>query len=212
VVRWFAFTVLRFGALFSSLCLGTRSILTLQFGVLRQTLDRRSTNPSLAGDAATFPLKEESAMIVVAHESVVLISADGACSGNPGPGGWACVLRFGDYRKSLSGGTDQTTNNRMELQAAIEGLRALIRPCRVELTVDSDYVRKGMTEWLPGWKQRGWRTASKKPVLNQEFWRQLDELCQMHTVEWKWTRGHAAHEDHNLCDQLAVTEAQKRRV
>jgi len=128
---------------------------------------------------------------------------DGACRGNPGPGGWGVLLRYGDHERELHGGEDLTTNNRMELMAAIQALEALNRRCRVAITTDSQYVRKGMTEWLEGWKRRGWRTASKKPVQNADLWQRLDELCQEHEVHWYWVRGHQGHAGNERADALA---------
>jgi ribonuclease HI len=134
---------------------------------------------------------------------LVEIFADGACSGNPGPGGWGTLLRSGGVEKELSGFAPETTNNRMELTAAINGLAALKRPCRVRLTTDSEYLKKGMTEWLPGWLRRGWRNAQKQPVANRDLWEQLVELSSRHLVEWHWVRGHAGHAENERCDALA---------
>ena len=128
---------------------------------------------------------------------------DGACRGNPGPGGWGALLRFGDHERELWGGEDNTTNNRMELTAAIEALRALKEPCRVHLTTDSEYVRKGITEWLESWKRRGWKTAAKKPVKNEDLWRTLDEESSRHEIEWHWVKGHSGHRENEIADQLA---------
>ena len=128
---------------------------------------------------------------------------DGACKGNPGPGGWGALLRYGGVEKPLSGGEQMTTNNRMELTAAIRGLEALREPCQVDLTTDSQYVRQGITQWLPAWKQRGWKTAAKKPVKNDDLWRQLDDLVQLHRVAWHWVRGHSGHRENEIADQLA---------
>ena len=133
----------------------------------------------------------------------VTLYTDGACRGNPGPGGWGVVLQYGSQRKTLHGGDEATTNNRMELTAVIRGLQALTRPCKVLIVTDSKYVIQGMTEWLPNWKQRGWRTAAKKPVLNSELWRELDELVAAHAVEWQWVKGHSGHPENELADQLA---------
>lgn len=133
----------------------------------------------------------------------VQIYTDGACRGNPGPGGWGVLLRFGDLEKSLYGGESLTTNNRMELLAAIRGLEALKEPCSVVLTTDSQYVRKGITEWLTGWKRNGWRTASKAPVKNADLWQALDQLNQRHQVDWRWIKGHSGHRENDLADQLA---------
>lgn len=121
---------------------------------------------------------------------MIEIFTDGACKGNPGPGGWGVLLRTGEHEKTLHGGEPDTTNNRMELMAAIMGLAALKRPCSVRLTTDSQYVMKGMQEWLPNWKKRGWKTASKQPVKNADLWQQLDEQVSRHQVEWRWVRGH----------------------
>ena len=131
------------------------------------------------------------------------IFTDGACKGNPGPGGWGALLRYGAKEKELWGGDKSTTNNRMELQAAIEGLKALTRPCSVVLTTDSQYVKQGINEWLAGWKKRGWKTAAKQPVKNQDLWQALDEQCQRHEVEWRWVKGHAGHAENERADQLA---------
>ena len=136
-------------------------------------------------------------------DRVVEIFTDGACSGNPGPGGWGALLRYGDREKELKGGERQTTNNRMELTAAIEALKALKRPARVRLATDSQYVKNGITQWLPGWKARGWRTAQKKPVKNQDLWEALDREMARHTVDWVWVKGHAGHTDNERADQLA---------
>lgn len=133
----------------------------------------------------------------------VQIYTDGACRGNPGPGGWGVLLRFGELEKSLYGGESLTTNNRMELLAAIRGLEALKEPCSVVLTTDSQYVRKGITEWLTGWKRNGWRTASKAPVKNADLWQTLDQLNQRHQVDWRWIKGHSGHRENDLADQLA---------
>ncbi len=133
----------------------------------------------------------------------VILYTDGACKGNPGPGGWGVVLRYGDVRKTLHGGERNTTNNRMELMAAIRGLAALKRSCDVELYTDSQYVRKGITEWLSGWKRNGWKTAAKKPVKNDDLWRELDAETARHRVNWHWVKGHAGIPDNELADELA---------
>ncbi len=133
----------------------------------------------------------------------VEIFTDGACRGNPGPGGWGVVLRHGGRERTLHGGESRTTNNRMELMAAIRALEALRRPCQVVLTTDSEYVRKGITEWLPQWKRRGWRTAARKPVKNEDLWRRLDELAAAHEVQWRWVRGHSGHDGNEQADRLA---------
>jgi len=133
----------------------------------------------------------------------VEIFTDGACRGNPGPGGWAAILRYRDTEKELSGGAAMTTNNRMEMTAAIEGLSALKRPCRVRIYTDSQYLRDGITRWLPQWKARAWRTADKKPVKNIDLWRRLDEAAATHRIEWNWVRGHAGHPENERADLLA---------
>lgn len=137
----------------------------------------------------------------------VQLITDGACLGNPGPGGWACILRYGQLSKELSGAVRHTTNNRMELTAAIEGLRALREPCEVEVVTDSEYLKHGITQWIHGWKRNGWRTSAKKQVVNQDLWQELDQLCSQHTVSWTWTKGHANHSDNNRCDELATQAA-----
>ncbi|HEY3515830.1 MAG TPA: ribonuclease HI [Gammaproteobacteria bacterium] len=128
---------------------------------------------------------------------------DGACRGNPGPGGWGVVLKSGGQVKELSGGEPATTNNRMELKAAIEALTALKKPCRVALYTDSNYVRSGITEWLPAWRARGWRTADKKPVKNQDLWEALSALAARHEVSWHWIKGHSGHPENERADELA---------
>lgn len=133
----------------------------------------------------------------------VEIFTDGACKGNPGPGGWGVVLRYQGQTKTLKGAEPDTTNNRMELTAALEGLKALKRACQVTLTTDSEYVRKGITEWIHGWKKKGWRTASKQPVKNADLWQALDEAASQHQVQWRWVKGHSGHPENELCDQLA---------
>ena len=131
------------------------------------------------------------------------IFTDGACRGNPGPGGWGAVLRHGDTEKELFGGEAHTTNNRMELMAAIQALEALKGPCQVNLTTDSQYVRKGITEWLVNWKKRNWLTAAKKPVVNKDLWQRLEEAAQRHQVKWHWVRGHSGHSENERADSLA---------
>lgn len=133
----------------------------------------------------------------------VEIFTDGACRGNPGPGGWGALLRFKDNEKTIKGGEENTTNNRMELQAAISALESLSRSCHVKLTTDSRYVMDGINEWLPNWKKRGWKTASKKPVKNEDLWRKLDKLTANHEIEWYWVKGHSGHHENELVDQLA---------
>ena len=131
------------------------------------------------------------------------IFTDGACRGNPGPGGWGALLRYSDNEKTLYGGEQDTTNNRMELTAAIEALAQLKQPCRVVLTTDSEYVRQGITSWLENWKKRGWKTASKKPVKNVDLWKRLEEEAARHQVEWRWVKGHSGHRENEIADQLA---------
>ena len=133
----------------------------------------------------------------------VELFTDGACKGNPGPGGWGALLKYGANEKELWGGEDNTTNNRMELMAAIEGLKALTRPCQVILTTDSKYVKQGINQWLAGWKKNGWKTASKQPVKNKDLWQALDKECARHQVEWHWVKGHAGHDGNERADQLA---------
>jgi ribonuclease HI len=137
------------------------------------------------------------------RDAVVEIYADGACRGNPGPGGWGVVLRAGGVERELFGGEPATTNNRMELTAVIRALEALKRRCSVQVYTDSQYVQKGITEWVHSWKRRGWRTADKKPVKNEDLWRRLDELSREHTIEWHWVRGHAGHVENERADALA---------
>ena len=131
------------------------------------------------------------------------IYTDGACSGNPGPGGWGAILRSGDTEKELCGGEPQTTNNRMEITAVIEALRVLKRPVEARVHTDSQYVQKGISEWIHGWKRRGWKTAAKAPVKNEDLWRELDRLAAQHRIEWVWVRGHAGHAENERADALA---------
>jgi ribonuclease HI len=137
----------------------------------------------------------------------VQLITDGACIGNPGPGGWACILRYNKHKKELFGSAPHTTNNRMELKAAIEGLRAIKEQCEVEVVTDSEYLKNGITQWIHGWKRNGWKTKSKKPVINQDLWSELDDLVSKHQTRWTWTRGHADHDDNNRCDELATQAA-----
>ncbi|QIQ88196.1 ribonuclease HI [Erythrobacter sp.] len=139
----------------------------------------------------------------------VEIFTDGACKGNPGPGGWGALLRMGEHEKELSGGEAETTNNRMELTAAIRALAALTEPCRVELHSDSKYVLDGMTRWVEGWKKRGWVNASKKPVRNADLWHELIEVAARHDVSWHWVRGHSGHPENERVDRLASDEAER---
>lgn len=134
----------------------------------------------------------------------VEIFTDGACSGNPGPGGWGTILRAKTSEKELSGGEKMTTNNRMEMMAVIAGLEALKRPCHVTITTDSQYVMKGMTEWLKGWKAKNWKTAARQPVKNADLWQRMDAAAQPHNIEWQWVRGHDGHPENERADQLAV--------
>ena len=140
----------------------------------------------------------------------VQVITDGACLGNPGPGGWAAILRHGEHSKELFGCEKHTTNNRMELTAAIEGLRALREHCEVEVVTDSEYVKNGITQWITNWKKRGWVTAQKKPVVNRDLWEELDEQTMRHTMRWSWTKGHAAHADNNRADELASLAAKQQ--
>lgn len=133
----------------------------------------------------------------------VVIYTDGACSGNPGPGGWGAILFWGEHVKEICGGEEATTNNRMELMAAIQALELLKRPCKVELHTDSQYVMQGITDWIRGWKARGWKTADKKPVKNDDLWRRLDEARLRHDVSWRWVKGHNGHEHNERADFLA---------
>jgi ribonuclease HI len=133
----------------------------------------------------------------------VEIYTDGACSGNPGPGGWGALLRFNGTEKELSGYEPETTNNRMELMAAIKALEALKRPCKIDFYTDSKYVKDGITQWITGWKARGWKTANKKEVKNKDLWEQLDSQIASHTIEWHWVKGHAGHTENEIVDNLA---------
>ena len=137
----------------------------------------------------------------------VQLFTDGACKGNPGPGGWGAVLRYGDKEKELSGGEKLTTNNRMELTAAIKGLEALKRPCRVVLSTDSRYVMDGLTKWLPGWLRNGWKTAAKQPVKNADLWQELVAAAAPHQIRWEWVKGHAGHPENERADKLASDAA-----
>jgi len=146
----------------------------------------------------------------MASSETVEIFTDGACLGNPGPGGWAALLRYRGREKELVGGESETTNNRMELMAAIAGLEALTRPSRVHLTTDSSYVKDGITKWLHGWKRRDWRTADRKPVKNRDLWQRLEAAAASHEVDWAWVRGHAGHEENERVDLLARGAAQEQ--
>ena len=141
----------------------------------------------------------------------VQIISDGACSGNPGPGGWAAILRYNGRDKEIWGCAPHTTNNRMEMTAAIEALRTLKESCEAEVVTDSEYLMKGITTWIHGWKKKGWITASKQPVVNKDLWMQLDELVARHKTNWVWTKGHASHADNNRCDELATRAAREQK-
>lgn len=148
-------------------------------------------------------------------EAEVVLYTDGACRGNPGPGGWGVVLEYGDSRRTLYGGEAATTNNRMELMAVIAGLSALKRPCRVRIVTDSRYVLQGMTEWIPNWKKKRWRTAGGKPVMNVDLWQQLDSVAATHEIEWEWVKGHSGHPGNEEADRLAnlgIDELQQDRT
>lgn len=134
----------------------------------------------------------------------VTIFTDGACRGNPGPGGWGAILRYGEHEKEIYGSARETTNNRMELMAAIQALESLKRPCQIVLSTDSEYLRKGITEWLAQWKRRGWKTANKKPVKNIDLWQRLESATEKHQIEWEWVRGHSGHPGNEQADQLAT--------
>lgn len=140
----------------------------------------------------------------------VQIITDGACLGNPGLGGWAAILRFNEHHKEMWGSERYTTNNRMELRAAIEALGSLQEDCEIEIVTDSEYVKNGITAWIRTWKRNGWKTAAGKPVVNQDLWEELDELVSRHTMTWIWTRGHASHADNNRCDELASLAAREQ--
>ncbi len=147
----------------------------------------------------------------MAELPLVEIFTDGACRGNPGPGGWAVLLRMADKERELSDGEALTTNNRMELTAAIRGLKALKKPCRVELHTDSNYVRDGITKWIHGWQRNGWRTADKKPVKNADLWQELLDAARPHRVAWHWVKAHSGHPENDRVDALACAEADARR-
>jgi ribonuclease HI len=140
----------------------------------------------------------------------VRLITDGSCLGNPGPGGWAAILRYGAHKKELYGSSPYTTNNRMEMTAAIEGLRALKEPCEVEIVTDSEYLKNGVTVWVHAWKRKNWMKSPGNPVKNADLWRELDELSQPHRTQWSWTRGHASHADNNRADELAQRAAREQ--
>ena len=135
--------------------------------------------------------------------NIVHIFTDGACKGNPGPGGWGAIMKYGDHVKELNGYSSKTTNNIMEITAVIEALKSLTRPCAIILTTDSNYVKDGITQWIHNWKKKGWKTANKKPVKNKECWLQLDVEVQRHQIEWKWVKGHSGHPENERADELA---------
>ena len=141
-----------------------------------------------------------------------MLYTDGACLGNPGPGGWAAILRYGSHEKELVGGSDDTTNNQMELMAVISGLEALKRPSQLHIVTDSRYVMDGIQKWMANWKRNGWRTAAKKPVKNVEYWQRLDAALNGHQTSWEWVKGHAGHPENERCDQLASSEAAMRQA
>jgi ribonuclease HI len=140
----------------------------------------------------------------------VQLITDGACLGNPGPGGWASILRYGSHKKEMWGSEKQTTNNRMELTAAVRGLETLKEQCEVEVVTDSQYVKNGITSWIHNWKRNGWRTSTKAPVVNKDLWEKLDAQAARHQVRWSWTKGHASHEDNNRADELATRAAREQ--
>jgi len=141
--------------------------------------------------------------LMTKNSNLVQIFTDGACKGNPGPGGWGAIMKYGDHVKELNGYSAETTNNIMELTAVIEALKSLTRPCAIILTTDSNYVKDGITQWIHNWKKKGWKTANKKPVKNKECWLQLDVEVQRHQIEWKWVKGHSGHPENERADELA---------
>lgn len=143
--------------------------------------------------------------------SIVYLYTDGACKGNPGLGGWGCLMRYGTHEKELYGGAANTTNNRMELTAVVEGLTALNRPCQVIICTDSQYVKNGMEKWIHGWKKNGWKTASKQAVKNEDLWKQLDQLAAQHQIQWTWVRGHTGHAENERADALANKGVQQQK-
>jgi ribonuclease HI len=142
----------------------------------------------------------------------VKLITDGACLGNPGRGGWASILRYNDHTREIYGYSPHTTNNRMELTAAVEGLKALKEPCEVEVITDSEYLKNGITTWIHNWKRRNWQTSGKSPVRNQDLWQDLDQQVERHQVSWSWTKGHASHSDNNRADELASMAAREQRA
>lgn len=145
------------------------------------------------------------------NDNKVSIFTDGGCRGNPGPGGWGAYMHFGEHEKDLYGYEEETTNNRMELMAAIRALESLNRSCLIDLTTDSQYVRQGITEWMEGWKKRGWKTAAKKPVKNKDLWQRLDEAVAQHNIEWHWVKGHSGHAGNERADDLANRAMDEKR-
>jgi len=145
------------------------------------------------------------------NKNTVYIHTDGGCRGNPGPGGWGAYLKYGQHEKEMYGFEENTTNNRMELMAAIQALESLSRPCQVHLTTDSQYVRQGITEWMDGWKKRGWKTAAKKPVKNQDLWQRLDQAVAKHDVDWHWVKGHSGDPGNEKADELANRAMDERK-
>ena len=143
--------------------------------------------------------------------NIVHIFTDGACKGNPGPGGWGAIMKYGDHVKELNGYSSKTTNNIMEITAVIEALKSLTRPCAIILTTDSNYVKNGITQWIHNWKKKGWKTANKKPVKNKECWLQLDVEVQRHQIEWKWVKGHSGHPENERADELANEAVEDNR-
>lgn len=141
--------------------------------------------------------------LMTKNSNLVQIFTDGACKGNPGPGGWGAIMKYGDHVKELNGYSSKTTNNIMEITAVIEALKSLTRPCAIILTTDSNYVKDGITQWIHNWKKKGWKTANKKPVKNKECWLQLDVEVQRHQIEWKWVKGHSGHPENERADELA---------
>ena len=141
--------------------------------------------------------------LMTKNSNLVQIFTDGACKGNPGPGGWGAIMKYGDHVKELNGYSSKTTNNIMEITAVIEALKSLTRPCAIILTTDSNYVKNGITQWIHNWKKKGWKTANKKPVKNKECWLQLDVEVQRHQIEWKWVKGHSGHPENERADELA---------
>jgi ribonuclease HI len=161
------------------------------------------TNGGSPSDPTTTVIPDAAIPVIHANGDTVEIFTDGACEGNPGPGGWGAIIKVGSEQRDLSGGDRKTTNNRMEMMGAIEALKLLSEQCKVVLTTDSEYLVKGNTLWIDGWKKNAWRNSKKEPVKNQDLWRQLDELNQKHQIEWKWVRGHNGHPENERCDELA---------